>query len=556
MHRGGKSDIANSKTTASVPQSRKEREEDFLFFLAKESAAFLLVPLEVPTMEDGVRPLRVPPQMSIYADQHNVIHLVQTMVSGLAVDQPEDPIAYLLLLLQESSVHVPRVVLLGPPAVGKTTLARKLCADLGAVHVTMETLLDDQSQLGERARRCALGRQVSGHACDASSSTTTSTRAPTSSGGSRRSSGGPDPRETQTGRLLQHVAVRRVVDVCVACFRAGFSTDFLKLACRLGISSRAASFPNTAAGRRRRRSFGAATWPAAGHAHRRYAAHAPVRAVTSLPVSATSSRAPEDAYRETSARPRDDAAEGRASDLQRHRCEVTGMSAAYRHVLKTVDGDQPPTDVYQQVVAFLRTRRCSRTPRVLLLGPPGSGKKHQAKMLSDKYKMVDVCCCDLLRWAEADPSWIGEEVRTYLQHNRPVPNGVTLNVLQERLNRADCSQRGWILHHLPCDLQHAKHLKRSLNAPNRVFFLELTDAVCLHRTAAKRTPTDPGVDAATVRECDDNARTVAHALGVYRTHTAGLQGVFPDGVHVDADQDPRYVFEALDRQLTVQTHTH
>ncbi|XP_061672164.1 adenylate kinase 8 isoform X11 [Syngnathoides biaculeatus] len=375
-------------------------------------------------------------------------------------------------------------------------------------------------------------------------------------GGSRRSSGGPDPRETQTGRLLQHVAVRRVVDVCVACFRAGFSTDFLKLACRLGISSRAASFPNTAAGRRRRRSFGAATWPAAGHAHRRYAAHAPVRAVTSLPVSATSSRAPEDAYRETSARPRDDAAEGRASDLQRHRCEVTGMSAAYRHVLKTVDGDQPPTDVYQQVVAFLRTRRCSRTPRVLLLGPPGSGKKHQAKMLSDKYKMVDVCCCDLLRWAEADPSWIGEEVRTYLQHNRPVPNGVTLNVLQERLNRADCSQRGWILHHLPCDLQHAKHLKRSLNAPNRVFFLELTDAVCLHRTAAKRTPTDPGVDAATVRECDDNARTVAHALGVYRTHTAGLQGVFPDGVHVDADQDPRYVFEALDRQLTVQTHTH
>ncbi|XP_061672160.1 adenylate kinase 8 isoform X7 [Syngnathoides biaculeatus] len=504
-------------TTASVPQSRKEREEDFLFFLAKESAAFLLVPLEVPTMEDGVRPLRVPPQMSIYADQHNVIHLVQTMVSGLAVDQPEDPIAYLLLLLQESSVHVPRVVLLGPPAVGKTTLARKLCADLGAVHVTMETLLDDQSQLGERARRCALGRQVSGHACDASSSTTTSTRAPTSSGGSRRSSGGPDPRETQTGRLLQH-----------------------------GLGSRRTS-SNSPAG-------------SESPAGRRHSQTLLLDAGEDVLLERRRGRRLDtltgDAYRETSARPRDDAAEGRASDLQRHRCEVTGMSAAYRHVLKTVDGDQPPTDVYQQVVAFLRTRRCSRTPRVLLLGPPGSGKKHQAKMLSDKYKMVDVCCCDLLRWAEADPSWIGEEVRTYLQHNRPVPNGVTLNVLQERLNRADCSQRGWILHHLPCDLQHAKHLKRSLNAPNRVFFLELTDAVCLHRTAAKRTPTDPGVDAATVRECDDNARTVAHALGVYRTHTAGLQGVFPDGVHVDADQDPRYVFEALDRQLTVQTHTH
>ncbi|XP_061672158.1 adenylate kinase 8 isoform X6 [Syngnathoides biaculeatus] len=519
-------------TTASVPQSRKEREEDFLFFLAKESAAFLLVPLEVPTMEDGVRPLRVPPQMSIYADQHNVIHLVQTMVSGLAVDQPEDPIAYLLLLLQESSVHVPRVVLLGPPAVGKTTLARKLCADLGAVHVTMETLLDDQSQLGERARRCALGRQevpddllvdlIQERLKRADCFNTLpcgglSTSASRVSGlGSRRtSSNSPAGSESPAGR--RHSQTRRQVFARASCLRERGSDIAPASSVLLDAGE------DVLLERRRGRRLDTLTG---------------------------------DAYRETSARPRDDAAEGRASDLQRHRCEVTGMSAAYRHVLKTVDGDQPPTDVYQQVVAFLRTRRCSRTPRVLLLGPPGSGKKHQAKMLSDKYKMVDVCCCDLLRWAEADPSWIGEEVRTYLQHNRPVPNGVTLNVLQERLNRADCSQRGWILHHLPCDLQHAKHLKRSLNAPNRVFFLELTDAVCLHRTAAKRTPTDPGVDAATVRECDDNARTVAHALGVYRTHTAGLQGVFPDGVHVDADQDPRYVFEALDRQLTVQTHTH
>lgn len=109
------------------------------------------------------------------------VRVFQSMVSSLAVDQPEDPIAYLLLLLQDSSVHgqaprcthththarvqrqlsqvcvkllnsrwrcytklscslcslslcvrtharthalasVPRVVLMGPPAVGKTTL--------------------------------------------------------------------------------------------------------------------------------------------------------------------------------------------------------------------------------------------------------------------------------------------------------------------------------------------------------------------------------------------------------------------------------------------------
>ncbi|XP_061624918.1 adenylate kinase 8 isoform X3 [Phyllopteryx taeniolatus] len=443
--------------------------------------------MKVPTMEESGLPLRVPPQMSIYADQHNVIHLVQSMVSSLAVDQPEDPIAYLLLLLQESSVHVPRVVLLGPPAVGKTSLARKLRAELGAVHVTMETLLDDPSQLSERARRYALGQQ--GWVLDGLPQTRMQARG-----------------LQQGGVIPKHVVLLDAGEDVLLERHRGRLLD-----------------------------------PLTG-----------------------------DVYHETFVRPCDDAAARRArkrpdacdggpmADLQRHRCEVTGISSAYRHILKTVDADQPPTDVYRQVVAFLRTRRCSRTPRVLLLGPPGSGKKHQAKMLADKYKMVDLCCGDLLRWAEADPSLIGEEVRTYLQHNRTVPNSVTLKVLQERLNRADCSQRGWILHHLPCDLQHAKHLMRSLNAPNRVFFLELTDDVCFQRTAMKHTPADASVHTAAsdVHECDDNTRTVTHALGVYRTHTAGLQGVFPDGVHVDADQDPRCVFEALDRQLTIRTHTH
>ncbi|XP_077418528.1 adenylate kinase 8 [Vanacampus margaritifer] len=466
--------------------------------------------------EESVQPLRVPPQMSIYADQHNIIHLVQSMVSSLAVDQPQDPISYLLLLLQDSSVHVPRVVLMGPPAVGKTTLAGRLCAELGAVHVTMETLLDEQSALGEQARRLAREQQ-----------------------------------EVPDHLLVDFIQGRLKRSDC---FNTGWVLDGLpqtRLQARSlqqgGVIPKHVVLLDAGEDVLLERHRGRLLDPLTG-----------------------------DVYHETFARPCEEAVAARCADkrpsastaagdaalradLQRYRCKVTGMTSAYRHILKTVDADQPPSDVYQQAVAFLRTCRCSRTPRVLLLGPPGSGKRLQAKMLADKYKMVDVCCSDLLCWAEADPSSVGEEVRTYLQHNRTVPESVTLKVFEERLDRADCSQRGWILHHLPCDLQHAKHLANSLNAPNRVFFLELTDDVCLQRSAMKHSLADPSVQAAVpgdLRECDDNMRAVAHALGVYRTHTAGLQCVFPDGVHVDADQDSQCVFEALDKQLTIQTHAH
>ncbi|XP_037113883.1 adenylate kinase 8 isoform X4 [Syngnathus acus] len=318
---------------------------------------------KVMMMEESVQPLRVPPQMSIYADQHNIIHLVQTMVSSLAVDQPEDPIAYLLLLLQDSSVHVPRVVLLGAPAVGKTTLAGRLCADLGAVHVTMETLLDDPSPAGQEARRHALKQEEV-----------------------------PDD-------LLVSLIQGRLKES--DCFNTGWVLDGL---------------PQTRLQARSLQQGGVIP------------KHV-VLLVAGEDVLLERHRGrlldplTRDVYHETFARPREEAARRaeKSADahvgalrahLQRYRCKVTGLSSAYRHILTTVDADQPPLDVYQQALAFLRTRRCSRTPRVLLLGPPGSGKRLQAKMLADKYKMVDVCCSDLLRWAEADPSSVGEEVRT------------------------------------------------------------------------------------------------------------------------------------------------
>ncbi|XP_055367281.1 adenylate kinase 8-like isoform X3 [Betta splendens] len=102
-------------------------------------------------MDDTVKPLRIPPQMSVYADRHNIFHLVQSLVSSLVVEQPDDPVSHLVSVLRRSSVDIARVLLLGPPAAGKHTVARKLSAELRAVHVTVDCLLQDQSDLGVQA---------------------------------------------------------------------------------------------------------------------------------------------------------------------------------------------------------------------------------------------------------------------------------------------------------------------------------------------------------------------------------------------------------------------
>lgn len=55
--------------------------------------------------------------------------------------------------------------------------------------------------------------------------------------------------------------------------------------------------------------------------------------------------------------------EQRLADLQRYRCEVTGLTSAYQRVLKVINCDQPPTDVYQQGTEANRNTQIRR-PRV------------------------------------------------------------------------------------------------------------------------------------------------------------------------------------------------
>ncbi|KAK5871771.1 hypothetical protein PBY51_004632 [Eleginops maclovinus] len=464
-------------------------------------------------MDETVKPLRIPPQMSVYADKHNIFHLLQSMLSGLVVEQPADPLSFLIALLQRSSTDIPRVLLLGPPAVGKHTMAQRLSADLRAVHVTLESLLSDQSELSAQARRVP-------------------------------------PTEPLPVELLLRLVQRRLGEI--DCFSRGWVLEGIPQTHLQALSlQQAGVLPEHVVMLEApddvllERSRGKMVDPLTGDVYHR---------TFILPPDASVARRLEE---RRPAEPQRDTA------LQRFRREVPGLRSAYQSVLRVVNADQPHADVYQQVLAFVRTRRRSRIPRILLLGPPGSGKSLQARLLSEKYRMVDVCCEQMLRSVAAESSALGEEIHSYLDDGRLVPDSLVLQVLEERLGRVECSTRGWILHGFPRDLQQAKSLQEALQ-PNRVFFLELADDVCLERITLRATDPVSGerfhavshpapsseVQKRLQTRPEDSSHTVTHTLRQYRTHTAALQAVYPGAGVIDADQDPLGVFEALQSRLT------
>ncbi|XP_014866827.1 PREDICTED: adenylate kinase 8 [Poecilia mexicana] len=251
------------------------------------------------------------------------------------------------------------------------------------------------------------------------------------------------------------------------------------------------------------------------------------------------------------------------AEVQRYRCEVTALKAAYQHVLKVFNADQPPADVYQQALTFVQTRRHFRTPRIVLVGPSGSGKSHLARLLSEKYKVVDVSCGGLLRSVVSDGSALGAQIQPYMDVGRPVPDSLLMPVLEARLSQVDCSCRGWILHGFPCDMQQAKSLHESQYQPNRVFFLEASNDVCMQRLSLRGTDPVSGeryhavTQPAPSSEVQDRLQTapydgsgaVTQRLRQFRFNCEGLQTIYPDAIHLDADQDPHSVLESLESRL-------
>ncbi|XP_020926480.1 adenylate kinase 8 isoform X1 [Sus scrofa] len=155
--------------------------------------------------------------------------------------------------------------------------------------------------------------------------------------------------------------------------------------------------------------------------------------------------------------------------LEFHR-NIVRIAPSYPKILRVIPADQPCVDVFCQALTYVQTIHRSNapfTPRVLLLGPMGSGKSLQAALLAQKYGLVNVCCGQLLKEAVADKSKYGKVILSFFEKEIAVPDSIIMKVLGRRLDQQDCVERGWVLHGFPRDLDQA-HMLNSLGyKPNR-----------------------------------------------------------------------------------------
>lgn len=151
---------------------------------------------------------------------------------------------------------------------------------------------------------------------------------------------------------------------------------------------------------------------------------------------------------------------------------------------------------------------------LLVLGPQGSGKGTQAKLIADDHGIPHVSTGDMFRAAVAQRTELGRRVEPILAAGELVPDELTVALIEERLAQPDAAS-GFVLDGFPRTLAQAEALDGMLagigRALDAVLFFDLADDLATERMLGR---------AAQEGRADDTAEVMARRLAIYHEQTA------------------------------------
>lgn len=173
---------------------------------------------------------------------------------------------------------------------------------------------------------------------------------------------------------------------------------------------------------------------------------------------------------------------------------------------------------------------------IILLGAPGAGKGTQATKISDRYGLPHISTGDIFRDNIKNETEIGLLAKSFIDKGQLVPDDVTCEIVEERIQRPDC-EKGFMLDGFPRTIPQAKKLDEITNI-DLVINIDVAFDDVMQRLCGRRVCKSCGESyhvstlngATTCSRCggelyqrkDDNPETVKSRLQVYSAQTAPL----------------------------------
>lgn len=205
---------------------------------------------------------------------------------------------------------------------------------------------------------------------------------------------------------------------------------------------------------------------------------------------------------------------------------------------------------------------------LILLGPPGTGKGTQAKLIADRLGLLHVASGDLFRDAIRQDTGLGRRAKEFMDRGDLVPDEITIDMLRERIDQPD-AQRGVIFDGFPRTLEQSQALDEMLarrdaradaalhiTAPDDEIVRRLSGRrLCPNCGAIYHEQTQPPVQADICDQCggglqqraDDKPDVVRQRLAKQRPTQEMLEHYKTQGklIEIDGARAPEHVTQDL-----------
>jgi adenylate kinase len=160
--------------------------------------------------------------------------------------------------------------------------------------------------------------------------------------------------------------------------------------------------------------------------------------------------------------------------------------------------------------------------RLILLGPPGSGKGTQAQRLVARYGIVQLSTGEMLRAAVAAQTPVGVKAQHIMAAGGLVPDEIVVGIISDRLDQPDAA-KGFILDGFPRTVPQAEALDELLKKKriklDAVIELRVNESALLQRVETR--VAEMRARGEEVR-ADDTPEVLTNRLASYRSQTEPL----------------------------------